>query len=310
MKLEEHLSFYGIRHFGNDNFWEWARRELGEEVAQTVDRLREPLFKEGSIPAKDWLLFYEYVAQQSISGVVNSMKADAIRVSGEAVCERISVRHKILDLGCGIGYLTTWYALRDNTRSVFGVDFSKASIQEARRKALELGVRNVDFETMDIQKSLPDDRYEAVVDTQTLYTVTNRDEVFKRIRSVLTREGLLVSIPALETEAEAGEYLDSMTNAGFFVKSFDFIHYSDCGERGAYPVIVATLFEPALVVNLGEKYQQTLAILREVKNCESRSNTQHGTGITIYGRVGYKFQTAIYYYNYAGKLISKAFSPD
>ena len=31
-------------------------------------------------------------------------------------------------------------------------------------------------------------------------------------------------------------------------------------------------------------------ILREVKNCESRSNTQHGTGITIYGRVGYEIR--------------------
>ncbi len=31
-----------------------------------------------------------------------------------------------------------------------------------------------------------------------------------------------------------------------------------------------------------------LYILRGVKNCESRSNTQHGTKITIYGRVGYK----------------------
>jgi len=29
------------------------------------------------------------------------------------------------------------------------------------------------------------------------------------------------------------------------------------------------------------------ATLREAKNCESRSNTQHGTEITIYGRVGY-----------------------
>ncbi len=31
-------------------------------------------------------------------------------------------------------------------------------------------------------------------------------------------------------------------------------------------------------------------ILRDVKNCESRSNTQHTTGVTIYGRVGYNFE--------------------
>jgi 2-polyprenyl-3-methyl-5-hydroxy-6-metoxy-1,4-benzoquinol methylase len=83
------------------------------------------------------LAFYEFIADPQIAGVVHSMKADAIRVCGQFVAERLT-GPRVLDVGCNIGYLSTWYARVHPAIQVTGVDISSASICVRRCKVAPL----------------------------------------------------------------------------------------------------------------------------------------------------------------------------
>lgn len=132
---------------------------IGNGVQDSLEKaklnaLRDPL-QDGCATERDLRSFYDHIANLKVGGVVLSMKADTIRASGEAINGYLSGRNRILDLGCGIGYLSSWYASVNSDRKVVGVDISEKSIRQARRVAERLGIQNVEFKVGDCTKSLP-----------------------------------------------------------------------------------------------------------------------------------------------------------
>lgn len=255
--LASHLSLYGIRHFETDEYWEWAGGKLGEKKARELDGLRDKVTKPGAKKnSRAVKTFYDTVAGPEIAPVILSMKADAIRASGEAVAERLAGRKNILDLGCGTGYLSTWYARQAGR--VSGVDFSEAGIARAVQMATKLKVRNVRFLVWDLcTEAQPDiGLFDAVVDTQTLSTVQNIPRALKNIKAHLAPGGVLVSVPVLETARHARAYIRCLEGAGFRFHSFDFIQYADCGNRGAYPALIASLQGKSIRVQLEKEYEK------------------------------------------------------
>lgn len=263
--LEEHLALYGIRHFSGEDYWEWASRCLDETSAKRVDELRRVATRRGSRKRpRDLLAFYDFVADPNIAPVVHSMKADAIRVSGEAVMERLAGRTNILDLGCGIGYLSTGYGQLDQGRRVAGVDFSEASIAEAARMAAKQRIQNVRFLVLDICEAQAgtfdqggkQEKFDAIVDTQTIQMTPNLPKTFANVKPWLEPGGLLISVPALETARHARAFIRCLMCAGFKLKSFDFVESVDGGNPGAYPVLTAALEGSTISVNLEEEYEK------------------------------------------------------
>ncbi len=271
--LEDHLAFYGISRSDSDGYWNWAGGRLGEAKAREIDSLREQITSRGSKKKPEVLnRFYSLMADPEIASIIHSMKADAIRASGAYVQLRIEGRKKVLDLGCGLGYLTSWYAFCDQTRTVLGVDFSGSCILEAQQKARDMGIINVDFQALEIdeffarqasRKEFAEADYDAVIDTQTVHMTFNIDRVFRAIRSVMKKDGVFVSVPVLETARQARAFLNSMTRAGLKLRSFDFVYYSDCGVRGAYPAFVAGLTGSSLTVDMDGEYEKAWRVLYE-----------------------------------------------
>lgn len=255
--LTKHLLLYGIRHFKTDDYWAWAGSSLGEKKARELDSLRHRVTKLGAKKyPRDVKAFYDAVACPETAPVILSMKADAIRASGEAVAERLAGRKNILDLGCGTGYLSTWYAgLADR---VTGVDFSEASIALAKKMAAKLKAKNARFLVFDLCADAQPDigLFDAVVDTQTLSTVQNIPRALGNIKACLAPGGVLVSVPSLETARHARAYIRCLENAGFRLHSFEFIQYADCGSRGAYPVITASPQGKSIRVPLEKEYER------------------------------------------------------
>jgi 2-polyprenyl-3-methyl-5-hydroxy-6-metoxy-1,4-benzoquinol methylase len=236
--LSEHLAAYGLRDFySSDRYLRWAYEQLGEQKAERLDSLRKPLARDDVKP-DDVLRFYDYIAEPAIAAVVHSMKTDVIRASGEAVWECIKDRKKIIDLGCNIGYLTTWYAAQGDN-SVTGVDVSERSIKEASKKANELHCTNVRFVQGDIRKLFRGERCDCIVDTQTLYTVAKQKQTLAHLYSILDDNGLLVSIPPIRTPEKIKTYLGALTEAGFHVQALEFIYFSNLGVVETYPLIKA-----------------------------------------------------------------------
>ncbi len=262
--LEEHLAFYGLCHFSSNSSDE-AGLELGEKTAMELDRLRQCVTRPGTKNHPEKIKkFYDMLAQPDIAPVIHSMKADAIRASGEAVSRKITGRKNILDLGCATGYLSTWYVGLAQGRKVTGVDFSEKSIEEAGRKAVEQKIENVRFRVLNIcetglsafEQDGERAAFDAIVDTQTIQMTRNIPKTFANVRAWLNPGGFLVSVPVLETARHARAFTRCLTKAGFKLQSFDFIDYEDRGNPGGYPVLTAGLEGLAIDVDLEEEYER------------------------------------------------------
>ena len=84
--LASHLSLCGIRHFETDEYWDWASGKLGEKKARELDCLRDRVTNPGAKKhPRDVKIFFDAVAGPEIAPIILSMKAGAMRASGEAV---------------------------------------------------------------------------------------------------------------------------------------------------------------------------------------------------------------------------------
>jgi SAM-dependent methyltransferase len=258
--LVEHLNLYGIRQFYDDRYWQWGGEQLGDRNAQTLNRLRAPL-QEGCATAEEMCKFYDFISEPNIGAVVHSSKADAIRASGEAIEGRLGARARILDLGCGLGYLTTWYASLNSDRHVIGVDISEKSVRQARRLARRLCIRNVEFLVADIADKIPGGIHDAVVDSQCLSTLTSYSpDAFSRsltnLRSILTPDGILICVSAIGDSPSAHEFIEGLRKSGFGILSFEFIFHADLNEKQAYTLTIAQPGMHSMDLDLEQEYEQ------------------------------------------------------
>jgi SAM-dependent methyltransferase len=87
---------------------------------------------------------------------------------GPRVAARIAPAHTVLDFGCGIGILTTFFAQQYPDRQFVGIDRSSASIAYARRRVAALQLRNVELYPLDLDREAAPGRYDLVISTHAL----------------------------------------------------------------------------------------------------------------------------------------------
>ena len=263
--LRTHLQRFGIQHFESpDEYWRWGRQVLGRETSRRLNRLRRPL-ESGASTKRDRHRFYDFIAEPVVAAVVHSMKADAIRASGEAVAARIADRKSVLDLGSSIGYLTTWYATVVPGRRVVGIDSSEESIRAAQEWTAQLAVPHPEFLCINLDKAIPAENFDAVVDTQTSDYVSDPNGLFSRVSAALADDGILVSVPALGIPAAAGQFVGMLQDHDLLVTSLEFIYFSDLGGSSAYPVITAARSGKHLTIDFEGEYERVLRRLRDLQ---------------------------------------------
>jgi 2-polyprenyl-3-methyl-5-hydroxy-6-metoxy-1,4-benzoquinol methylase len=254
--LGRHLLSFGIQQFDSDDYWSWSGKLLGRRRAERLDQLRQPVIDGGTV--KQMVAFYDYICQPSIAKVVHSMKADAIRISGDAVDSALPLKGHVLELGCSIGYLTTYYGLRSARRNVTGIDLSAKAISRARLEAAKRKVWNVAFVCGNITEGLPAAKFDAIVSTQVLGTIANRRNALSLVAQALSPGGILVSVEALGNHLVAESYVAEAAECGLRLMEFDFVYFSDLGENGAYPVFKLALEGTAVSLDLSHQYEQVL----------------------------------------------------
>jgi len=173
-RLAAHLAQWGLRRFESDAAYDqWQRTSLKPDELTTLLRLSEQRRAPGA-GAADETAFYDYAATRRILPVLYSQRYEYYVTIGSAVAERIAPARSVLDAGCGIGVLTTFYARQFPQCSFVGVDRSPASIAVAQEKAAVLGLTNVRFECIDVDRTSPPGSFDRVVATQALLQ-TERD---------------------------------------------------------------------------------------------------------------------------------------
>ena len=171
--LQAHLADWGLRRFDSGPAYDqWQRTTLKPDELTTLLRLSGQ--RRGGADTAAEVAFYDYAAQPRILPVLYSQRYDYCLTVGAAVAERIGPARSALDVGCGIGVLTTFYARQFPRCSFVGIDRSPASIAVARERAAALGLANVRFECLDMDRADPPGPCDLVVVTQALLQ-TERD---------------------------------------------------------------------------------------------------------------------------------------
>ncbi|WP_374683076.1 methyltransferase domain-containing protein [Accumulibacter sp.] len=240
--LRDHLIKFGIQHFNDESYWAWGGEKLGEKQASHLDKLRKPLVR-GKPKKADLFAFYEFIAKPVVASVVHSLKADAIRATGEYV-SACAEGNRILDTGCSIGYLTSWYALTHPTAAVLGIDFSPSSINVAKRYAVKLGIQNLEYKALDGSQLKALDLFDCIVDTQGMIDTQLDSKSFRLLMSWLQPGGKLIAVPAFGSLPQFEAFLDIAFSNQAAILSLEWIHFCDLGERGMYPGMILTHAAP------------------------------------------------------------------
>ncbi len=169
-RLAEHLADWGLRRFDSDSAYDqWQRATLKPDDLATLLRLSGQ--RHGGADAAAEIAFYDYAAQPHVLPVLYSQRYDYYLTVGSAVAKRIGQARTALDVGCGIGVLTTFYA-RQFPHCVFtGIDRSPASIAAAQKRAAEIKLANIRFECLDVDQADPPESmgpFDLIMATQAL----------------------------------------------------------------------------------------------------------------------------------------------
>lgn len=166
--LERHLAWWGLRHVASDEQYDdWQRRAL---TPQQRARLAELLqARRRSQSDADDIAFYDASVDPAVLPVLYSQRYPFYAAVGTAMEARFGAAQRILELGCGPGILTTFYAVRHPDRRFLGLDRSRACIEVARQRAASLNVANLAFACADLAAWAPEAPADLILSAQALF---------------------------------------------------------------------------------------------------------------------------------------------
>lgn len=146
--LHSHLAGWGLRPFTSDEtYFQWQRETLSPAE---ITALHQSAAQKRNGSSVDEVAFYDATAHPKVLPVLYSQQYDYYLAIGSRVADYIDGARSILDVGCGVGILTTFYAKEHPGKMFVGIDRSPASIARAQERAKALGLANVQFECLDL----------------------------------------------------------------------------------------------------------------------------------------------------------------
>jgi tRNA G46 methylase TrmB len=164
--LHSHLAWWGLKRFTSDaDYFAWQRRHLS---AEDLTRLNRQVKQKQEGGPYDEVTFYDLTAQPKILPVLYSQQYEYYCEIGSQTVTHLGDAESVLDFGCGVGILSTFYATRFPEKQFVGIDRSPASITIAREKTRELGLSNVRFECVDVESGNVSGIFDLIVATHAL----------------------------------------------------------------------------------------------------------------------------------------------
>lgn len=188
--LHAHLARWGLRHVLSDaDYFAWQRDSFS---STDLNQLNQQVERKRSGALCDDIAFYDLTAQPHILPVLYSQRYEYYCEIGARVAARIHPAKIVLDVGSGVGILTTFYAQQHPQTEFVGIDRSPASIGRAQEQAERLGLTNVRFHCADLEAASRRRSYDLIVATHALVQaeqdpgVPSRSwETFERVRDGL-----------------------------------------------------------------------------------------------------------------------------
>lgn len=166
--LADHLFHWGLRPFLSERDYNgWQRDHLRPAELHQLQLLADVRHKDPTDGEAD-LAFYEYAAQPTIYPTLYSQRFDYYLTVGTAIASRIEPATRILDAGCGLGILTTFYARQFPSITVVGADRSASSLEVARHQASTLGLAHCSFIHLDLSQDRVPDTFDLIIASHSL----------------------------------------------------------------------------------------------------------------------------------------------
>jgi SAM-dependent methyltransferase len=164
--LKSHLAWWGLKRFTSDaDYFAWQRQRLSPSA---LNQLNTQVERKRAGDRGDEIAFYDLTAQPQILPVLYSQRYGYYGEIGSRVAARLGDASSILDFGCGVGILTTFYARQFPDKQVIGIDRSSASVAVARQKSEALGLANVRFACLDVETDPLAGSYDLIIATHAL----------------------------------------------------------------------------------------------------------------------------------------------
>jgi SAM-dependent methyltransferase len=187
--LHSHLAGWGLRQFTSDETYFKSQQET-LSASEITAWHRQVEQKRGGSSA-DEVSFYDAAAHPKILPVLYSQQYDYYLAIGPRVADGLGESRSILDVGCGVGILTTFYARQYPDKNFVGIDRSSASIARAQEQAKALGLTNVQFECLDLDHKTPPGPFEVILTTHALVQAEQDSGIpsrswktFERVREI------------------------------------------------------------------------------------------------------------------------------
>ena len=255
MSFEEHLKLFNIFHFKSfDEIENFAYSNWSKPTKDELKFLNQRKKADPSSSFIDNLKFYGAVGKSEIlQSLILSERYGSYESSSNFVIENLNGFKTILDIGCSIGYLTTYYALKIPESSFIGIDFSFESVKKANNMKKKLNLNNIDFMVRDMNKiNYPNKYFDCIVDTQSIYYSKDYSKTFNHLRKVLSDEGLLITIPGIGEKDLIKQYVNEIEGAGFSIQDFKFIETKNLGKTEYLPTITCSLRKPKEKINIDQ----------------------------------------------------------
>ena len=166
LDIARHLAAWGLHRFSDeDSYYAWQRQSL------TGARLR--ILQQAAEARRDGedadQVFYDLAASPDILPVLYSQRYGYYEVLGPAIADALAGAQRVLDVGCGVGILTTWYATRFPDVTFVGIDRSLKSIEMAHQFAQSHQLENASFHHCEIPQHDIPGTFDTIVATQALF---------------------------------------------------------------------------------------------------------------------------------------------
>jgi tRNA G46 methylase TrmB len=147
--LIRYLHSWGLREFRDEvSYYEWQRSTLSEEELRGLHRLIER--RHGGEHVDCDIEFYDVLARPDLIPVLYSQRFNYFLTIGSSICGRIPPADRVLDFGCGVGILTSFFAQQHPGIEFIGIDRSSRSIGIACLEAEKRQLTNIRFEVSEV----------------------------------------------------------------------------------------------------------------------------------------------------------------
>lgn len=207
LDIARHLTQWGLRRFPDEeSYYAWQRQSLAGERLRLLQQAAEARCDEADADQA----FYDLAASPDVLPVLYSQRYGYYDVLGPVIADALSGARRVLDVGCGVGILTTWYATRFPDVTFVGIDRSLKSIDRAREFAQSSQLENVSFHHCEIPEHEIHGTFDAIVATQALFQSESDPGLPSRSWATFERDRDARQQQGLEERTGIGPRLDRL----------------------------------------------------------------------------------------------------